>query len=282
MMNIATWAQHIVVLDQSGRSDLLDSYDPMLAFAMDELLCKQASQHNISICRIWRHPNAFVLGQQDARLPYAQQAMEWLRSSNYMPIVRNSGGAAVPLDEGVVNISLIFPSQHSGQAQFQHDFEKMFQLIAMALESTGAVVHKGEIAGAYCPGEYDLSISGRKFCGIAQRRLLRSYCVQAFVIASGSGKQRTSLVRRFYEIASGGNSQIKYPLVVDDSTASLAELTTLDTHHSFIEAIKDTIDGYRKSRPELDTSTTTSSLILPDSEEIIAMAQKLTSRYSIN
>lgn len=280
----------MIILDKSHQ---LDSIDPMLPFALDELLCKQAAQNNISICHIWRHPNAFILGQKDGRLPHAREAMEWLRSIDYLPIVRNSGGAAVPLDAGVVNISLIFPLPQGNAAHFHDDFEKMFQLIAAALSFTGEEVHKGEIAGAYCPGDYDLSINGFKFCGIAQRRQLRAYCVQAFVIASGSGKQRTSLVRQFYERAGSGAEQGSYPLVTEQSTASLAELTSLGEQASsrFIQAIKRTIasrqvtalNAMPGNEPESDIYLPhTQSLILPDEAQVVAMAEQLKQRYDNN
>jgi len=276
---IATWAENIVILDESHQ---LHSYDPMMSFAKDELLCKQAAQHNITICRIWRHPNAFILGQQDARLPNAKQAMDWLQDNHYMPIVRNSGGAAVPLDEGVVNISLIFPNDENGG--YRDDFEKMYQLIAAALTPIGAVVQKGEVIGAYCPGDYDLSIAGRKFCGIAQRRQLKAYCVQAFVIASGSGKHRTGLVRRFYEIAGGGDPNAKHPQVTDESTASLAELTLLEppAHESFTEAVKQVIQAsYSNDQQQQLSGLAANKLVLPSNHEVAQMAQQLRARYSI-
>jgi len=276
---IATWAENIVILDESHE---LHSYDPMMSFAKDELLCKQAAQYNITICRIWRHPNAFILGQQNVLLSNTKQAIEWLQNNHYMPIVRNSGGAAVPLDEGVVNISLIFPNEDREHGAYRNDFEKMFQLIAASLATTGAEVQKGEVSGAYCPGDYDLSINGLKFCGIAQRRLLRAYCVQAFVIASGFGKERTSLVRRFYEIAGNGDPQAKHPTVTDESTASLAELTSLEkpAHTSFTKAIIQTLQAHQEHHQQTSAPNSANKLILPEDSEITLLAQQLKKRYS--
>lgn len=274
---ITSWARQMHIVDYSNQ---LASNDPYLAFAMDEWLCRQAAQSGISICHIWRHRNAFILGQRDARLPRAEQAVEWLRSNNWLPIVRNSGGAAVPLDAGVVNISLIFPLQQP--ASFHQDFEKMFELIAAALAHTGASVQKGEISGAYCPGDYDLSIDGLKFCGIAQRRQLHAYVIQAFVIASGKGAQRTKLVREFYERAAVGADQSSYPKVTDQSTASLEELTGLGAQapHRFAEAIKQTIQSNQSA--ELFSSQqamNASSLSLPENEQLAAIAVQLRQRY---
>ena len=61
--------------------------------------------------RTWVHEASVVLGIQDHRLPYVQQGMELLESRGYHPIVRNSGGLAVVLDEGILNISIVLSEQ---------------------------------------------------------------------------------------------------------------------------------------------------------------------------
>lgn len=256
------------------RSQQLEITDPLYAFALDELLCQQAHQHNVSFCHIWRHPNAFVLGQRDSHLPYANEAMEWLSSLGYEPIIRNSGGAAVPLDRGTVNISLIYPLSQLHSNHFHSDFEKMYTLIQSALQFTGKKVDKGEIQGAFCPGDYDLSIEGRKFCGIAQRRKIHAYSVQAFVIAGGSGKDRTQLVRQFYDRAALGAALGDYPKVTDESTASLEELTHLDDQapETFIAAVKATL---------APNGQYSDMIQMPEPALIQATALKLRQRYTL-
>jgi octanoyl-[GcvH]:protein N-octanoyltransferase len=177
--------------------------DPLYSFALDELLCRQVGEGGPPIVHLWRHPCAFILGQRDSRLPHVEAARQQIEVQHYHTAVRNSGGAAVPLDRGVVNVSLILPIGNASGTRFNHDFERMYELIALALSFTGCRVDKGEIAGAYCPGDYDLSVDGRKFCGIAQRRQAKALIVQAFVVAEGSGSERAAMVRAFYDAAAG-------------------------------------------------------------------------------
>jgi len=277
-----TWANSIQIID---RTQDLNETDPLYAFALDELLCKQAHVSGTSFCHIWRHPNAFILGQRDSRLSGVTQAIQWLESQGSIPVVRNSGGAAVPLDLGTINLSLIFPKATSANIHFHQDFEKMYELIREALSFTGLSIDKGEIQGAFCPGDYDLSIAGRKFCGIAQRRQLHAYSIQAFVISNGSGAKRTQLVRSFYNHATLDTLLDDYPQVTDESTGSLEELAQLgpDADQIFIDAIKRTLT-------EAQTITATSlvnndlkqsHIILPNPETIRAVADKLRKRYSI-
>ncbi|MCR2805454.1 lipoate--protein ligase family protein [Paenibacillus soyae] len=234
--------QNMMILD---RMNELGSTDPLFSFALDELLCRRAGHGGPAVCHIWRHPQAFVLGSQDLRLPNAREAMEWLESNGWPVAVRNSGGAAVPLDGGVVNLSLIFPNSVEGHSGYQFDFEAMFKLIREALSSTGRVVEKGLVEGAYCPGDYDLGIDGRKFCGIAQRRQVNATIIQAFVVAEGSGSSRAEFVRAFYDIASGGDDSLGHPIVEGQSTASLEELAGLGPMgaFSFAGAVKNVLAG---------------------------------------
>jgi len=267
----------MLILD---RMNDLSEIDPLYPFALDELLCKQVGKGGPALCHLWRHPQSFIMGLRDSRLPHADKGREWITSQGYQVAIRNSGGAAVPLDLGVVNISLIMPKQGSADTHFHRDFEKMYSLIQQALLHTGSHVDKGEIVGAYCPGDFDLSIHGRKFCGIAQRRQAHAYIVQAFVIVNGSGQERAHLVKGFYERAAVDADSSQYPLVTDDSTASLAELTDMseDPVTAFAEAVKHVI---RDQQTLQDISTTMHPLYLPTSDEVLDMATILRHRYDI-
>jgi octanoyl-[GcvH]:protein N-octanoyltransferase len=266
--------QNMLILD---RMNELGESDPLHAFALDELLCRRAGQGGPAVCHLWRHPQAFILGSQDIRLPFAREAMDWLESNGWPVAVRNSGGAAVPLDGGVVNLSLIFPNSSEGHAGYRYDFETMYQLIHEALRGTGRQVEKGLIQGAYCPGDYDLSIDGLKFCGIAQRRQVNATIIQAFVVAEGSGRSRAEFVRAFYDIASGGNDSLGHPHVVGDSTASLEELAGLGAMgaFSFAGAVKEIIGGGSGAAALFDISS------LPERDELDAMIASIRVRYNI-
>ncbi|MGZ9585745.1 lipoate--protein ligase family protein [Paenibacillus marinisediminis] len=296
----------MLVLD---RTNELTEKDVLYPFALDEMLCRRTGQGGPAICHLWRHPRAFVMGQRDSRLPRAAEAEQWLQSLGYETAVRSSGGAAVPLDLGVVNLSLILPKTSQGDLHFHRDFERMYQLIRAALEETGREVDKGEIAGAYCPGDYDLSINGLKFCGIAQRRQSHAFIVQAFVVCSGSGRDSARLVRDFYDRAASESSQGtaaeahnaasaanasaaeqlevqpstagSHPLVTEGSTASLDELIGLgpDAARLFADAVKRVIHARQTAE---GIAAAAASLWLPEPAQVRETAAKLRSRYGIS
>ncbi|EFM08425.1 biotin/lipoate A/B protein ligase [Paenibacillus curdlanolyticus YK9] len=274
----------MLLLDRMNEST--DATDALHAFAMDELLCRQAGEGGPAICHLWRHPRAFILGQRDARLPYAAAAIARLAQASTQAAVRSSGGAAVPLDMGVVNVSLILPIGRAEEAgpRFNHDFERMYTLVRQALASVNVYsqIDKGEIAGAYCPGDYDLSIGGLKFCGIAQRRQAKALIVHAFVVAEGSGRDRAAAVRAFYNEAAGdiAPSSKTYPLVEPGSTASLEELTAIGAQASatFAEGVKRVIRACQQ--PDA-IARSAANLRLPDAQQLAAMVESLRSRYLV-
>lgn len=276
---------NLLVLD---RMNELSERDVLYSFALDEWLCRHTGRGGPAICHLWRHPRAFIMGLRDSRLPHAAEAARWLEAQGYETAVRHSGGAAVPLDLGVVNVSLILPKPSQGDLHFHRDFERMYQLIRHALLAAGRTVDKGEVAGAYCPGDYDLSIGGLKFCGIAQRRQSHAFIVQAFVICSGSGQDSAQLVRQFYDRAThGADEAAVYPRVATNSTASLDELIGLgsdangdgDAPHRFASAVKQVIRAQQSADGLAEAS---GRLLLPDSLLIREMAAKLRERYGLS
>jgi octanoyl-[GcvH]:protein N-octanoyltransferase len=96
----------------------------------------------------------------------------------------------------------------------------------------------GEIKGGYCPGDYDLSIKGLKFCGIAQRRQAHAFVVQAFINVEGLGSERASMVHTFYDIATKGETIVPYPLVEVERTSSLQELVNMPSAQVFMESLR--------------------------------------------
>lgn len=200
----------------------------LLPFAFEETLCRDVGESLIQpSVHLWSHPAGLVLGLRDSRLPYAGRAMERLEQRGIRTAVRHSGGAAVPLDSGVVNVSLLLPRPR-GSLDFHDDFRLLAALIteAVACSHPGAAaeVRAGEVRGSYCPGDYDLAIGGRKFCGIAQRRQAKAYFVHAFVVVEGQGTARGELARSFYEEAVGDAQGCDYPVVRPETMGALGEM----------------------------------------------------------
>lgn len=198
---------------------------PLESFAMDDTLCHLVGQKMTnSTIRTWVHHDAVVLGIQDHRLPYIEQGMETLKNSGYDPIVRNSGGLAVVLDAGILNISIVL--NEDKPLSINNAFEMMVALIRQLFPEISTKIEAYEIVGSYCPGSYDLSINGQKFAGISQRRMKSGIAVQIYLCVEGSGSERAELIKRFYENGlQGEKTKFEYPDIKPEVMASLQQLT---------------------------------------------------------
>ncbi len=198
---------------------------PLESFATDDTLCQLVGQlASPPTIRTWVHDASVVLGIQDHRLPYVQQGMDLLTERGYHPIVRNSGGLAVVLDEGVLNISIVL-SEQTEALSINDGYDVMVALVKGLFPGVADQIEAYEIVGSYCPGSYDLSIEGKKFAGISQRRLRQGVAVQIYLCIEGSGSDRAALIRDFYkESLRGEETKFTYPNIVPDVMASLSEL----------------------------------------------------------
>lgn len=200
-------------------------FQALQSFGTDDTLCASVGAGEApATARTWVHHNTVVLGIQDTRLPFLQEGIQFLQENGYQAIVRNSGGLAVVLDEGVLNISLIFPEVEKG-IDINRGYDTMWQLIQQMFADFPHHIEAREIIGSYCPGSYDLSIAGKKFAGISQRRLKKGVAVQIYLCVNGSGQKRAELVKQFYKLAKQEeDTKFAYPEIVPEVMASLEEL----------------------------------------------------------
>ncbi|OAT79619.1 octanoyltransferase [Bacillus sp. MKU004] len=229
------------VIDQSSLGPI---FGALQSFAMDDTLCTAVgADQSDPAARSWVHHQTVVLGIQDTKLPFLSEALRVLEEAGYQYIVRNSGGLAVVLDEGVLNLSLVFPDSEKG-IDINRGYDAMWLLVQEMFKDFGAEMEAKEITESYCPGSYDLSIGDRKFAGISQRRIRNGVAVQIYLCVNGSGSERAELVRRFYETGlKGEQTKFTFPSIRPEVMASLSELlgvelTVQDVMLRFLQALK--------------------------------------------
>lgn len=210
------------IIDQSS---IGPQFPALESFAMDDTLCASVgSGHSTAVARAWVHHQTIVLGIQDTKLPFLKEGMDYLDKHDFKAIVRNSGGLAVVLDEGVLNVSLVFP-ENERKIEINRGYDAMWELIRRMFIDFPVSIEAKEIVGSYCPGSYDLSIDGRKFAGISQRRIRNGVAVQIYICVNGSGAERAELVKGFYEAAKKQvETKFTYPDITPSVMASLTEL----------------------------------------------------------
>lgn len=205
----------------------LDSTFPraLHSFAIDDALSEGVTQEaSLPVMRFWVHDHTTVLGIPDARLPHIEDGIHFLHRQQNDIIVRNSGGLAVALDAGVLNISLIIP--RAKELSIYDGYEMMVYFIQQILAPFTSEIEAYEIVGSYCPGDYDLSINGKKFAGISQRRIRDAASIQIYLDICGDSAEKAERIREFYSLATK-NQVLKTPppQVQKEKMANLSELT---------------------------------------------------------
>lgn len=199
------------------------------SFATDDTLCELVGKgESLPTIRTWVHENTVVLGIQDHRIPHISSARELLATQGYQSIVRNSGGLAVVLDSGVLNVSIIVSEKESA-IDIGVGYDIMVDFIHHIFPQYADQIKAYEVVGSYCPGSYDLSIDGKKFAGISQRRIRQGIAIQIYLCIEGSGSERARLIRDFYQAGlQEEDTKFVYPDIVPEVMASISEITGED------------------------------------------------------
>lgn len=225
--------------------DHTNGLEPMQSFAFDDTFSESVGKDlSCNVVRTWIHQHTVILGIHDSRLPLLSEGISYLTDeAGYNAIVRNSGGLGVVLDQGVLNISLIFKGQT--ETTIDEAFTVMYLLICKMFEDEDVNIDTHEIEHSYCPGKFDLSINGKKFAGISQRRVRGGIAVQIYLCVEGSGSDRALMMREFYYRAlQGQTTKFHYPDIHPSCMASLEtllnrEIKVHDVMFLLLYALKD-------------------------------------------
>ncbi len=241
--------------------DHFSSFDP---FIYTDLFADYAGNESVSFFHFWSMKNEVILGMKDTRVPYLDKAIASILTNQYDSVVRNSGGLAVVADEGILNFSIIIP-QPDKKYSFSIDegYLLMKRLIEEALVDFNIKIDAYEVTDSYCPGDFDLSINGKKFAGISQRRIKKGISIMIYLSVEGDQNKRGEIVRSFYQ--SGLNEKFGtdgYPPVNPNSMKNLSDLlpekmtvdelkkrlvNVLNKHYLFDKTSKDNFLTYQKS-----------------------------------
>jgi len=222
-----------------------NSNSPLASFAVDDALATSVGNEEAPLTfRLWQHEQSVILGIPDSRLPFIEHGISFLLEEGYRPIIRSSGGLAVVLDDGVLNLSMILPNAKS--ISINVAYQLMYNFIQQLFSAYTSDIQAYEIIGSYCPGDFDLSINGKKFAGISQRRVRNGVAIQIYIDISGASQKKASLIKRFYEISKReAVTSFQYPHINIDVMSSINELLSLNlTVDDVIHKVEKFLDGY--------------------------------------
>jgi len=206
---------------------MLPENDLFNPFALTDVLTEFSGEQNQPVIHFWQLPKTLILGMKDSRVTYFYEALKIVQKENYHLLLRNAGGLGVISDSGVLNVSLILPKDTISTLSIDDGYEAMVDwLRKTSFGNLGLDV--GEVADSYCPGKYDLSISGKKIAGIAQRRVKDGVAIMMYLSVDGDQNFRGELVRAYYQNGLKEQFGINYPPVNPTSMTTLNDVTSFD------------------------------------------------------
>lgn len=212
-------------------------------FALVDAFLKDAGTNGKYILHFWPTERQVFLGMMDTKLPYLEDGLSEIRKNDYDYIVRNSGGLAVVGDEGVLNLSLIIPLPEDNPISIDEGYDLLLDLLNDALPSE---VEAFEIPDSYCPGDYDLSIAGKKIAGLSQRRSQGGLSIMIYISVNGNQKKRSQMMRNFYDAGlQGEDTKWSFPEINPEVMTTLEEVYDTDlTVDGLIAKIKEVVADY--------------------------------------
>lgn len=117
---------------------------------------------------IWRCQRALVVPQRLARQPLFDQAARRMHQAGWPVQVRGTGGDLTPQAPGLINVALAFRRRRDKSA-IRDSYMTLCQPLIDQLADQGINARCASVPGAFCDGDYNLVVDGRKLAGTAQR-----------------------------------------------------------------------------------------------------------------
>jgi lipoate-protein ligase A len=175
----------------------------LLSTLADEL----TSESTAPALLVWRSQRAVLVTRQDTHLPHFSESSDRLAAAGWPVVLRKSGGGACPVGPGTVQVAIIEPAVPA--TTMHAKYEAMAELIQSTLVFYGIIAEIGAVAGAYCPGNYDLAIGGKKIAGMSEYWFRNLSGIRCVVTAGSINVEEApdvlaDAVNRFYSNVGNG------------------------------------------------------------------------------
>lgn len=140
------------------------------------------SQSAAPALMIWRCQPALLVTRSETRLPRFAYAAAEMQAAGWPVLLRQSGGGACPVGSETVQVSMIeaaspgatMIAKYGALSKFIQDTLCFFQIASRT----------GPVTGAYCPGNYDLAVQGKKIAGMSQHWFRNRCGIRCIVTAA--------------------------------------------------------------------------------------------------
>ncbi|GGO81387.1 hypothetical protein GCM10011348_20300 [Marinobacterium nitratireducens] len=117
---------------------------------------------------LWRCAPSIVVPRRLTHKPGFDRACEAMAGRGWPVIVRDTGGDLTPQSPGLINVALAF-RQRRADGGIRDSYLKLCNPLIDCLRGLGIEAYCASVEGAFCDGDYNLVVGGRKLAGTAQR-----------------------------------------------------------------------------------------------------------------
>lgn len=194
---------------------------------------------------VWRCQPAFLVTRTETRLPHFDGAAAEIQAAGWPVFLRKSGGGACPVGSGTVQVSMIEAA--FAAATMNAKYAALTKLIQSTLSFFQIVCRTGSVAGAYCPGSYDLAVQGKKIAGMSQHWFRNRCGIHCVVTAASINIEEppdvlAGVVNQFH-ISAGGPLRCQAAALTNMRLCrGTAHLADLDLAVAFMNQLGSTAD----------------------------------------
>jgi len=191
-----------------------DLQSPQQGIARDRELGIAVANGASPTYRLWVSPPSLVVSRRDTRLPAFADASGKMTAAGWPIIVRDTGGSAVVLGPGVLNLSMVMPrSLLAGQpgTAMELVYDWLCEPVRRTLSTLGIQTAFASVPGSFCDGRFNLVVDNKKIAGTAQawRGSVADgdghVLAQAALLVDIDVRRIVALVNYFYRLAGSPN-----------------------------------------------------------------------------
>jgi octanoyl-[GcvH]:protein N-octanoyltransferase len=191
---------------------------------------------------VWQAKPCIVASVLDSQLPHFAASAALSAEAGWPVQIRSTGGTAVAMAPGVVNITLIQQWQ-GARPSLAQGFELICGVVIESLMHFGVAAVTGSAPRAFCDGRYNVLVAGRKIAGTAQRQIggagRGATLLHATALIDADVARLTAAVNSFY--AAAGAARTHEAAAAVALTDCEPGLKRADLVREFIVALKRTL-----------------------------------------
>ncbi len=181
------------------------SIESFLRWEEDSISALGGARDFNSIWGCWQAAEGLCITAKEKRFADYDSAYKSFEQQDFEIAVRRSGGTTVPHGEGILAITHI--AKTHGPKNIVNSYLNFCAHIQAVLNDLGFITEVGPATGAYCDGDYNILLDGKKLAGTSQRwtrggpSKTQIVLNHAVMLVTADHQRATQRVNRFHQLA---------------------------------------------------------------------------------